>query len=462
MFYGREKELKELNDRYDDGRFECMIIYGRRRVGKTALINEFCRDKPTVFFSALRSSSSDNLEALSKAIYEKNDTDAVSAPVYRSFDDAFAEITRMGERERLVFVIDEYPYLAKAEKSVSSRLQHLIDRVWQNGKIFLILCGSSMSFMEKQVLGRESPLYGRRTGQIKMQAMTYDEIAVFNPSLSCEQQALIYGITGGIPHYINKLDVKKSVDEALKKNFFNRSAYLFEEPENLLKQELREPTLYNSIITAIAGGASKMSEISTKCQIAGDVCAKYLKVLIGLGIVKKETPVTEKPGKKTIYRISDNFFTFWYRFVPPYLSAIESDRIDRIYDTAIKGELPNYMGLVFEQMCRTYLIKNDDKLPVLISNVGRWWGTDKKEKKEVEIDLVGVPVKGKEYLICSCKYKNSAVGVDELEKLREYAAVFGKGSRYHYYIFSKGGFTEGLKAAAVREEVTLVSLEDMY
>lgn len=462
MFYGREKELKELNDRYDGGRFECMIIYGRRRVGKTALINEFCRNKPTVFFSALRSSSSDNLEALSKAIYEKNDTDAVSAPVYSSFDDAFAEITRMGERERLVFVIDEYPYLAKSEKSVSSRLQHLIDRVWQNGRIFLILCGSSMSFMEKQVLGRESPLYGRHTGQIKMQAMTYDEIAVFNPSLSCEQQALIYGITGGIPHYINKLDVKKSVDEALKKNFFNRSAYLFEEPENLLKQELREPTLYNSIITAIAGGASKMSEISTKCQITSDVCAKYLKVLIDLGIVKKETPVTEKPGKKTIYRISDNFFTFWYRFVPPYLSAIESDRIDRIYDTAIKGELPNYMGLVFEQMCRTYLIKNDDKLPVLISNVGRWWGSDKKDKKEVEIDLVGVPVKGKEYLICSCKYRNTAVGVDELESLKDYAAAFGKGSRYHYYIFSKGGFTEGLKAAAAREEVTLVSLEDMY
>ena len=295
-----------------------------------------------------------------------------------------------------------------------------------------------------------------------MQAMTYDEIAVFNPSLSCEQQALIYGITGGIPHYINKLDVKKSVDEALKKNFFNRSAYLFEEPENLLKQELREPTLYNSIITAIAGGASKMSEISTKCQISSDVCAKYLKVLIGLGIVKKETPITEKPGKKTIYRISDNFFTFWYRFVLPYLSAIESDRIDRIYDTAIKNELPNYMGLVFEQMCRTYLIKSDDKLPHLISNVGRWWGSDKKTKKEVEIDLVGVPVKGREYLICSCKYKNTAVGVDELEKLRKYAAVFGKGSNYCYYIFSKGGFTEGLKTAAARGEVTLVSLEDMY
>ena len=173
-------------------------------------------------------------------------------------------------------------------------------------------------------------------------------------------------------------------------------------------------------------------------------------------------PVTEKPGKKTIYRISDNFFTFWYRFVPPYLSAIESDRIDRIYDTAIKNELSNYIGLVFEQMCRAYLIKNGDRLPVLISNADRWWGSDKTEKKEVEIDLVGVPVKGREYLICSCKYRNAATGVDEPEKLRKYAAVFGKGGKYHYCIFSKGGFTEGLKVAAARGEVTLVSPEEMY
>ena len=462
MFYGREKELKELNDRYNSDHFECVIIYGRRRVGKTALINEFCKDKPTVFFSALRSTSADNLAALSKAVFETNNPDAISAPVYRGFDEVFAEITRMSERERLVFVIDEYPYLAKAEKSVSSRLQHLIDRVWQNGRLFLILCGSSMSFMERQVLGRESPLFGRRTGQIKMQAMTYDEIAVFTPTLSCEQQALIYGITGGIPHYINKLDVKDNVDNALKRNFFNRSAYLFEEPENLLKQELREPTTYNSIITAIAGGASKMSEISTKCQIASDVCAKYLKVLISLGIVRKETPVTEKPGKKTIYRLNDNFFTFWYRFVPPYLSAIEADRVEHIYDAAIKSELADYMGLVFEQMCRTYLIKHDDRLPFLLSYVGRWWGNDKNEQKEVEIDLVGVPVKGKEYLICSCKYRNTAVGIDELERMKDYAKVFGKGSKYYYYVFSKGGFTKGLKDAAERGEVTLVTLEEMY
>ena len=216
MFHCRDKELHDLNKRYKKNDFECIVVYGRRRVGKTALINEFCKGKPTVFFSALNASSQENLEALSKTIYEKDHPGAETAPVYPSFDAAFTEITRMAEEERLVFVIDEYPYLAKANKSISSRLQHIIDHIWKNGKLFLILCGSSMSFMEYQVLGYESPLYGRRTGQFKIQALTYKEMTAFNPNLTDEQQAFIYGITGGIPHYINKLDVDGDVDESLK------------------------------------------------------------------------------------------------------------------------------------------------------------------------------------------------------------------------------------------------------
>ena len=183
MFYCREKELSDLNRRYSEGKFECAIVYGRRRVGKTALINEFCKNKPTIFFSALNATSGENLEALSGAIYEKDHKYGASAPVYKSFDDALSDITRMAEEERLIFVIDEYPYLAKAEQSISSRLQHIIDHRWQNGKLFLILCGSSMSFMENQVLGYESPLYGRRTAQYKIEALTYREITVFNPQL---------------------------------------------------------------------------------------------------------------------------------------------------------------------------------------------------------------------------------------------------------------------------------------
>lgn len=462
MFYGRENELKNLNMRYDKGNFECIVIYGRRRVGKTALINEFCKDKKTIFFSALSASLHENLEALSKAIYAKDNADTTQAPIYSNLEAAFAEITRMAQSERIVFVIDEYPYLAKAEKSVSSRLQHIIDHVWQNSKLFLILCGSSMSFMEYQVLGYESPLYGRRTAQFKIQAMTYREMTVFNPNLSNEENALIYGITGGIPHYINKLAVDKDLDEALKENLFNSSSYLYEEPENLLKQELREPAIYNSIIAAIAGGASRSNEICTKVGIESGICAKYLKVLLELGIIKKEMPVAEKNSKKTIYVIGDNFFRFWYRFVPQNASAINSGRIEQIYDLAIKKHFSDYMGLVFEQICRQYLLQYADELPIIISDVGQWWGTDASARKEVQIDIVASPVEGSEYIIGSCKYKNEPVGVDELELLKHYASVFNRGTKYHYYIFSKSGFTEGLRMLAEKGEVKLLTLEDVY
>lgn len=464
MFYCREQELNKLNKRYNDGKFECVVIYGRRRVGKTALINEFCKDKPAIMFSALNSTSSENLEALSKSIYQYKNPDSTgeAAPIYPDYDAALQEITKLAETERLIFVIDEYPYLAKAEKSISSRLQHIIDHIWQQGKLFLILCGSSMSFMEYQVLGYESPLYGRRTAQFKIQALTYKEIVAFNPKLTAEQQSLIYGITGGIPHYINKLNVTDSIDAALLENLFDSSGYLFEEPENLLKQELREPAVYNSIITAIAGGASRANEISTKVGIESAKCAKYINVLLDLGILKRETPITEKEGKKTIYSIGDNFFRFWYRFVPRNMTAIQTGRITQLYDKAVKKHFSDYMGLVFEQMCREYLLNYADDLPIDISDAAQWWGTDSKTRKEIQIDIVGTPAEGKEYIIGSCKYRNEKIGVDELELIRQYASVFGKGSRYHYFIFSKGGFTDGLRQLAEQGEVMLLTLEDIY
>ena len=462
MFYCREEELRTMNNRYKKGHFECVVIYGRRRVGKTALINEFCKGKPTVYFSALNASSQENLEALSKAIYTCQNSDSTSAPTYRSYENALEAITGMAMEKRLVFVIDEYPYLAKAEKSISSRLQHIIDHSWQDSRIYLILCGSSMSFMEYQVLGYESPLYGRRTAQFKIQALTYREITEFHPELKAADQALLYGVTGGIPHYINKLDVESNLDEALLDNLFSTSSYLFEEPENLLKQELREPAIYNSVISAIAAGASHSNEISTKVGLESGVCAKYLKVLLDLGILKKETPITEKPGKKTIYAIDDNFFRFWYRFVPRNMSVISAGRMRLIYEQAVKRFYPDYMGLVFEKMCQEYLLRYAKDLPILLSNLGQWWGTDSKTRKEVQIDIVGVPVDGNEYLIGSCKYRNEKIGIEELELLRRYAAVFRKNGIFHYYIFSKGGFTPALLEAEMQGEVTLLTLEDLY
>ena len=406
----------------------------------------------------------ENLEAFSKAImmYERSSSYDEQTPVFSSYDAAFNELTTLTKERRIVVVIDEYPYLAESMPAVSSMIQHLIDHKWSESKMYLILCGSSMSFMENQVLGQESPLYGRRTGQFKIEALDYKETAVFHPELSNEENALIYGITGGIPHYINKLNVRDSIDDALLENLFDRSGYLYEEPENLLKQELREPAVYNAIIKAIAEGASRSNEIVTKVGESSAIVSKYLKTLTELGIVKKETPIAEKQGKKTIYLLADNFFRFWYRFVPANISAIDSGRISKTYPYLIKKHFSDYMGLIFEKMCRDYLLYYAEDLPVELNQIGQWWGTDIRQKKQIQIDIVGTPAEGREYIIGSCKYRNEKIGTDELKLIRSYASVFGKGDRYHYYIFSKSGFTDDLISAQDRGEVILVTLDDMY
>lgn len=466
-FYCRENELKKMNRRYEDGEFECVVIYGRRRVGKTALINEFCKDKKTIYYSALKAPAAENLSALSKAVYMYERPNADTYPEFASFEDVLEEIGRLGSEERIVFVIDEYPYLAEAYDSISSRLQHLIDHVWQKGKLYLILCGSSMSFMQNQVLGYESPLYGRRTAQFKIEPMTYRETAVFHPELTDEENAYIYGITGGIPHYINKLNVRSSLDDALIENLFDRSAYLFEEPENLLKQELREPAIYNSIIRAIAEGASKLNEIATKVGLESGSCSKYVGVLMELGLVQKETPITETTTRKSVYTIEDNFFRFWYRFVPQNMSSITSGRFGRSYDRVVKARMHDYMGMIFEKMCKEYLMYYADDLPFNLADVGQWWGNDSSAKKEIQIDIVGVPVqepnqKVREYLIGSCKFKNEKIGMDELHLIEHYADVFGKGRDYFFAIFSLGGFTQELIDYAKNHRVKLITMADMY
>ena len=464
MFIGREKELNVLNDLYNSKNFECMIIYGRRRVGKTSLISEFCKDKPTIFFSALNSTAKENLEMLSKEIFAFENNNIDTAPVYNNYDDALDRIGYIGQTKRIVFVIDEYPYLAASYEAISSKLQHIIDHKWKDSHIFLILCGSSMSFMENQVLGYQSPLYGRRTGQMKIQALSFKETSLFYPHLGYKQQALLYGITGGIPLYVQKLDVKKDIHTSLKQNFFVSSSFLIEEPQNLLKQELREPAVYNSVITSIAQGASRLNDIATKTGMSTAICSKYINSLISLGLIQKETPITEKQGRKTIYLIKDPFFRFWYRFVPHNITAVNSGRFPLFYDDLVKRNLNEYMGLVFEQMCRDWLMYDvsPENLPIMLVDIGQWWGSSAKLKKEIQIDIVGVSGNSDEYIIGSCKFRNEKIGTDEFDLLKSYAEVFGKGSKYHYYIFSKSGFTTSLEEIGKQGEVRLITLKDMY
>ena len=470
MFRCREQELKKLTKRYQKSGMECIVIYGRRRIGKTALIREFTKDKATIFFPALNSSAQGNLAALSKAIHAYRYPEAESAPVYASFDAAFSEITRIARKDgRVVFVIDEFPYLVKADHSIPSMLQHLIDHDWAETKLFLILCGSSMSFMEKEVLSEKSPLFGRRTAQFQIEPLSYLETAEFHRELTAQDNALIYGITGGVPHYINKLEVENSVKEALLENLFDTSAYLFEEPENLLKQELREPAVYNAVITAIANGASRQNEIADKAGIESTACSKYLKVLGDLGLIKKTEPVVDKSPRKVLYRVSDHFFHFWYRFVPENMMAISSGNMERVYDSTVGSYLSNYMGLVFEDICRQYLLMHPEKLPFPIAEIGEWWGTHPQKKKEIQLDIVAVGPKadntrgGRQFVIGSCKYKKEPIGTEELDIIRDYASVFTNGNdTCHYMIFSKSGFTSGLKKLEEAGEVKLFTLQDLY
>ncbi|MDR3263191.1 MAG: ATP-binding protein [Clostridiales bacterium] len=457
MFIARENELAKLNDMYDSDRFECAVVYGRRRVGKTTLISEFCKDKKTIFFASMETEAKQNLEAFSGAIFGVGDKPYGEAS-FLSFQSALDAVGELAAAERLILVIDEYPYLAKSYKSISSILQNTIDHKFKKTKLFLILCGSSMSFMEKQVLGYKSPLYGRRTAQFKILPFDYKETARWFPDFSTEDKLLVYGITGGIPLYLEEIRQNKTVDENILDNMLNRNAMLFEEPSNLLKQELREPQTYNAIITAIADGKTKLSEISGTIGLDSGNCVKYINNLITLGILKKEAPLTD--GKnKSVYLIADGLFRFWYRFVPKNMSSIMSGKMKENYKHSVKPFLADFMGLAFEEICKQYLEKYAP-LPLSQGTIGQWWGANPKTKKQAQIDIVMLSSDGKEAIVGSCKYRNDPTGLDELELLKEYAEAMGGNRKNYYYIFSKAGFKKGLLNSA--EPVELIALEKLF
>jgi AAA+ ATPase superfamily predicted ATPase len=459
MFLGREKELRKLNKLWNSNSFEMVIIYGRRRVGKTTLINEFCKEKKHIFFAAMESTKDINLNAFSESLFAfKGKYSGVS---FNKFEDIFDNIRILAEKERIILVIDEYPYLAKSFSGISSMLQNFIDHYFKKTKFFIILCGSSMSFMENQVLGYESPLYGRRTAQLKILPFNYYDTIQWFHSYNLEDKSLAYGISGGIPLYVERLSKYKNIKEAMLNELFDNSGYLFEEPKNLLKQELREPALYNAIVTAIANGSSKLSEISTKVSLDTGTCSKYISVLISLGIIIKIMPINESSSKKSIYKIEDMLFRFWYRFIPANMSGIVSERIFNTFDRSVTRYISDYMGLVFEEMCKQYLLYYAQNLPIDIGDIGQWWGTDNKRKRQVEIDIVVISPDKKSCLFCECKYKNELMDESVLNQLIENANAFGYLENRYYCLFSKSGFTEKLNKRAIDKNILLLTLKDI-
>lgn len=459
MFIGRNTELKTLDKLYRSNKFEFAVIYGRRRVGKTALINEFSRDKDTIFFTGVETNAKQNLENFSRCIMEYQTGFAVDSS-FASFQAALEYVFQLAQKKRLVMVIDEYPYVARASKSFASTLQMLIDKNKDSSKLFLILCGSSMSYMEDNVLAYKAPLYGRRTAQLKIQPFDFFESCRYFENFSGEDKALAYGIMGGTPQYLMQLDDRLSIEDNIKNTHLNPASSIFEEPNNLLKQEVREPAIYNAVITAIATGATKLSEISGKIDEDTSVCATYIKNLISLGIVKKEMPYGEKSGRKTIYSIEDNMFRFWYRFVPGNTSLISRGAADLAY-SRIAPELSAYMGGVFEEICKQYLwrLLLAGKCAVSFTELGRWWGTNPKTRTQEEIDIMGTDKDSA--LFGECKWTNDKVDLGVLETLVERSSLFHF-KRTHFYLFSKSGFTKGcIDRAAELGNVSLVSYGDM-
>ncbi len=460
MFYGRKSELAKLNAMYQSNKFEMAVIYGRRRIGKTTLINEFCKNKKTIFFAALEMNKQQNLSTLSRAILETDHSVNNKALTFSNFEAALQEINDRAKTEKIVFVIDEYPYLAKADPSFSSLLQHYIDRKFKNSNLMLILCGSSMSFMENQVLGYKSPLYGRRSGQFKIEPFDYYETSLWFKNYSPEDKALVYGITGGIPMYLEQFNEEKTIKQNLLSTIFDKNGYLFEEPSSLIKQEMREPATYNAIIAAIADGKSKLSEITSTVGLDSGLCSRYLVNLIDLGIIIKDTPVTNRKSKRPIYLIDDAFFNFWYKFVPTNLALISTNQMAQYYDTLVAPKLSQYMGRIFEKICRQYLLKYAAPSQP-IAEIGQWWGNHKRERRQAQIDIVATLATTKSIIVGACKYRNQPIDKTVLQGLANDASSLNKKVET-YYLFSKVAFKKQLPAKFNEIPVKKISLKDIY
>jgi AAA+ ATPase superfamily predicted ATPase len=466
MFVARKKELAHLNQSYEAKGFQFVVMYGRRRVGKTTLISEFIKDKPHIFFVAQEYDERMALQVISERIYAHFDLHHL--PDFENWNDVFAFIGDQSQHKRLILVLDEFPYLAGANKSIPSILQNAIDHNFKSSNLFLIICGSSLSFMERGVLSEKSPLYGRLTSQMEVAPFDYYDSSKFFPSYNMEDKIIAYGILGGIPQYLIQSPESQSLRNNIITAILTKSSALYEEPRNLLKEELRTPTIYNSIIEAVAKGSTKLNEIVTATKIPSDKCMKYIRSLLNLHIMERETPIGVATGKRSIYKLTDHFFKFWYAFVFENTELVEQGNGDLLYDSIVEKALNEFVGQnVFEDVCRAYLRRiNGAKsgnivLPFLFSRLGRWWGTDTNTRQEMEIDIVATHERS--VLFGECKWKNKKVDTSVLKELRGKAQNFKKYREEFYILFSKSGFTDQLqRECAETDDVILVSLEELF
>ena len=462
MFIGREKELAILEELYMSSSFEFLVLYGRRRVGKTSLLVEFMKKHKVIFFSAQEKNNALNLQDFSKCV--QTYFDGMSFASFVDWEQAFNYVSQKAQNEKTVLIIDEFPFIASEYPAIKSILQHTIDHVWSKKNIMLVLCGSSISFMENEIMGYKSPLYGRSTMQLELKAFDYLESSLFFPGYSLEDRLLTYGILGGIPCYLASFDNNRPLKWNIARNILRTGAFLQNEPQLLLKMELREPNVYNSIFEAIASGASRLNDISMKIHEESYKCSKYIDTLRNLKLIEKLTPCGEsESSKKSLYAIKDNFYSFWYHFVFANKTYYELLGEEASAEQIMQG-MSDYMGKIFEQICMQYMLRQARAglLPFVPKDIGRWWGNNPKKRSQDDMDILCLNYDGTAAIFCECKFRNEPFDMKQYNDLFAAADILKKPKERYYYIFSKGGFNASVLEQAAKDEVKLVGLKELF
>ena len=466
MFVGREEELNKLEGLYSSGSFQMAVVYGRRRVGKTALINEFCKGKRALSFTALDQSDTDNLADFNRTVGNFFNLPA-SLGGFSTWADALNYIAEQARSERFVFVFDEFPYAAERNEALPSIFQVAIDKVFKETAAFIILCGSNQGFMEGKVLGRKSPLFGRRTAQIKLGDLGFRDAAKMLPGLSAQEAFRFYGCFGGVPYYLQQVDSSKSLRENLARLYFDPMGFLFEEPYGLLRQEFQEPALYNSILRAIAAGANRAKEIADRTGMAQTSLPRYVKALESIGVVEKAVPYGENPetSKRGMYRLSEPCYAFWFRFVMPFASDIEAGLGRAVVNALPEEQINEYLGHRFEALCAEWLVEQakKGKLPIAATAVSSWWGTNPDKREQDDIDVLAADRIEKRLIIGECKYRESFYETAEIDDLESKRSLVKGYVATNFMLFTKREVSVATRAKlANRGDWRLVTLEDMY
>lgn len=447
-FLGREKEILDLEKEYArDGGF--VVIYGRRRIGKTTLIKQFIKGKTAFYFLATKEVESQSMKRFAGVIARTTGNSVLQKAAFSDWLDLFQAVADYKPNEKKVLVIDEFPYLVKVNDSFPSILQNAWDEILKDSNVMLILCGSLISMMKKHALSYESPLYGRRTAQMRIAPLPFTTVYE-NQKLSFEEAAEQYSITGGVPKYMEFFSDGQPLYEQIKENVLSKNGFLYEEPNFLLTDEVQVPTNYFSIIKVIADGNHKLGTIAGILGLETSALTPYLKTLSELGFIEKQVPVTERNAEKTrkgLYFISDNFLRFWFRYVYPYKGELELDNTQISLDELDKDFKEKFVAFAYEDICKEIFARlcSDKAIDFTPSKIGSYWLNDKSGN--TQIDVMAVDTVNKRLFAGECKYHNQPIDADvyfelvkKVDNSSEIKSAF-KGYTVIYGVFSKSGFT---------------------